>query len=78
MDDSNHHIFPTTLKHDDHNHDCGCVKCYFNNVTFAPKIEFVWIIEYFLIFITDYSYVNNSKKSNLYIISCPRSPPLYK
>ncbi len=78
MNNSGFDIFPTTFKHDHHDHHCGCVKCYFNKIAVVSKIEFVWIIEYFLFFTILDSYTKNLKPSRLFNLAYPRSPPLYK
>ncbi len=78
MSNSALHIFPTSIKHDDHDHDCGCVKCHFSKITLTPKIEFVWIIEYFLLFTIQDSYTKYLRAARLFSPSYPRSPPLYK
>jgi len=70
------YLFPTSIQHDSHDHDCGCVKCYFSKITLGPKIEFVWIIEYFLTFTIQNSYINNLRPSRRFSSSYPRSPPL--
>ena len=68
---------PNTFEHDHHNHDCQCVKCYFDKLNIAPKIESVWLIEYILLFIIDNTYSNQFVKSYFFNSSNPRSPPIY-
>lgn len=71
------HLFPTTFVHDDHDHNCGCVKCYLNDIVNAVKIDFVWLIEYNLLFVFFNSECYQIKDQNLHNFFSPRSPPLY-
>ena len=73
----NFHWLPKTLIHDDHDHDCACVKCYLTDVVSIAKIEFVWIIEYILLFTVLNSESNRLKDYFLCSSSRPRSPPAY-
>ena len=41
MSDANIFKLPTTFKHNHHDHDCSCVKCYVDKLTIIPKVEFV-------------------------------------
>ena len=66
---------PTTLIHNDHDHDCGCVKCYLSDIANTTKIEFVWIIEYILLFTVFNSESNRLKNFILFNSTRPRSPP---
>ena len=69
---------PSALVHDEHNHDCGCFKCYLSDIVSASKIEFVWIIEYIALFLV---FESESKKLKTYFLCSSlttRSPPLYK
>ncbi len=72
------HLFPTTFTHDEHDHNCGCVKCYLNDIVNAVKIDFVWLIEYHLLFIFFNSTSNELKSYNLSNSFSPRSPPKNK
>ena len=72
------HLFPTTITHDDHDHNCGCVKCYLNDIVNAVRIDFVWLIEYHLLFIFSNSEYNQIRYYILYNSFSPRSPPLYR
>ena len=69
---------PSTLIHDEHDHHCGCVKCYFTNIISIAKTESIWIIEY----ISSFTIFNSeSSKLNIdyfWVASSPRSPPLHK
>ncbi len=49
MSDANIFKLPTTFKHNHHDHDCSCVKCYVDKLTIIPKVEFVWLIDYFFV-----------------------------
>ena len=71
-------LLPSIFIHDEYNHDCGCVKCYLSDIVSAAKIEFVWMIEYVLLFITFNSESNKIRTEFFYSSFCPRSPPLYK
>ena len=76
MEETNLLKLPTTLKHDEHDHHCGCVKCYLTNVVSVTKIELVWLIEYILVYTTLNS---ESDKLKLYFYKdyfTLRSPPL--
>ncbi len=69
---------PITLTHNEHDLNCGCVKCYLSDITTASKIEFVWMIDYILSFII---FNSESKKLKTYLFSrhfTTRSPPIYK
>lgn len=68
--------FPTTLHHDEHDHCCGCVKCYFNNIINIVKIEYVWMIEYISSAIVFNSEASKLDPLNLKTTYSPRSPPL--
>jgi len=68
---------PTTLIHNDHDHDCGCFKCYLSNIVTATKIEFVWMIELILLFTVFNSESNKLKNYFLCNSYKPRSPPTY-
>ena len=72
------HLFPTTFTHDHHDHNCSCVKCYLNDIVNAVKIDFVWLIEYHLLFIFFNSVYTQTKYYDLYNTFSPRSPPLYR
>ncbi len=67
---------PTSLHHDEHDHSCGCVKCYFNNIISIVKIEFVWTIEYILSFTIFNSETIRLDPFDLNVTYSPRSPPL--
>ena len=76
MSDANIFKLPTTFKHNDHDHDCSCVKCYVDKITIIPKVEFVWLIDYFFVLLID-DYDNNQfLRDNYYRSSNPRSPPV--
>ena len=49
MSDANIFKLPTTFKHNHHDHDCSCVKCYVDKLTIIPKVEFVWLTDYFFV-----------------------------
>ena len=69
---------PSALVHDEHNHNCGCFKCYLSDIVSASKIEFVWMIEYIPLFLV---FKSESKKLKTYFLCSSlttRSPPLYK
>ena len=66
---------PTTLTHNHDDHDCGCVKCYLSDIVSTTKIEFVWIIEYILLFTVFNSESNRFKSFILLNSTRPRSPP---
>ena len=66
---------PTTLTHNHDDHDCGCVKCYLSSIVSTTKIEFVWIIEYILLFTVFNSESNLFKNFILLNSTRPRSPP---
>ena len=66
---------PTTLTHNHDDHDCGCVKCYLSSIVSTTKIEFVWIIEYILLFTVFNSESNLFKNFILLNFTRPRSPP---
>ena len=66
---------PTTLTHNHDDHDCGCVKCYLSSIVSTTKIEFVWIIEYILLFTVFNSESNRFKNFILLNSTRPRSPP---
>lgn len=68
---------PTTLTHNHDDHDCACVKCYLSDIVSTSKIEFVWVIEYILLFILFNSESNRLKDYSLCSSSRPRSPPAY-
>ncbi len=68
---------PTTLTHNHDDHDCACVKCYLSDIVSTSKIEFVWVIEYILLFILFNSESNRLKDYFLCSSSKPRSPPAY-
>ena len=69
--------FPTTFIHDLHNHDCRCVKCYLSDIATVSKIEFVWVIDYILLFIV-FNSESNKLKTNLFCRAfSTRSPPSY-
>ena len=53
MSDANIFKLPTTFKHNHHDHDCSCVKCYVDKLTIIPKVEFVWLIDYFFVLLID-------------------------
>ena len=72
------HLFPTTFTHDEHDHHCGCVKCYLNDIVNTVKIDFVWLIEYHLLFIFFNPVSNELKSYNLSNSFSPRSPPKHK
>ena len=72
------HLFPTTFTHDEHDHNCGCVKCYLNDIVNTVKIDFVWLIEYHLLFIFFNSISHELKSYNLSNSFSPRSPPKHK
>ena len=76
MEETNLLKLPTTLKHGEHDHQCGCVKCYFTNVVSVTKIELVWLIEYISVFTI---FNSESDKLKLYFFKdyfTSRSPPL--
>ena len=66
---------PTALTHNHDDHDCGCVKCYLSSIVSTTKIEFVWIIEYILLFTVFNSESNLFKNFILLNSTRPRSPP---
>ena len=66
---------PTTLTHNHDDHDCGCVKCYLSSIVSTTKIEFVWIIEYILLFTVFNSESNRFKNFISLNSTRPRSPP---
>ena len=69
---------PSALMHDEHDHNCGCFKCYISDIVSASKIEFVWIIEYTSLFAI---FESESKIFKTYFLCSSlttRSPPLYK
>ena len=68
---------PTTLTHNHDDHDCGCVKCYLSDIVSTSKIEFIWVIEYILLFILFNS--ESNRLQNYFLCSSirPRSPPAY-
>ena len=69
---------PTTFLHNAHNHDCRCVKCYLSAIVTVSKIEFVWMIDYILLFIA-FNCESNKLKINLLCRAfSTRSPPSYK
>ena len=76
MEERNLLKLPTTLKHDEHDHHCGCVKCYLTNVVSVAKIELVWLIEYILVFTIFNSESSNIKSYFFKDSFTTRSPPL--
>ena len=66
---------PTSITHNHHDHDCGCVKCYLSDIVSTAKIEFVWIIEYILLFTVFNSESNRLRDFILLNSTRPRSPP---
>ena len=67
--------FPISFKHNEHDHNCDCVKCYISNVSFFPKNVFVFFIEYIEL-ITFFNPDFNRLKAFDFINSFnPRSPP---
>ena len=70
--------FPITFIHDAHNHDCRCVKCYLSDIVTVSKIEFVWVIDYILLFIIFNSESNKLKKDHFCRAFSTRSPPSYR
>jgi hypothetical protein len=76
MSDANIFKLPTTFKHNHHDHDCSCVKCYVDKITITPKVEFVWLIEYFFVLLIDDYHNNQFLRDNYYKPSNPRSPPV--
>ena len=67
---------PTTFTHDEHNHECGCVKCYFTAIVNIHRVDLIWIIEYILL-LTIFNSQSNKLGSCCPIESIsPRSPPL--
>ena len=66
---------PTAIIHNHDDHDCGCVKCYLSDIVSTAKIEFVWIIEYILLFTVFNSESNRFKNFILLNSTRPRSPP---
>ena len=76
MEETNLLKLPTTLKHDEHDHHCGCVKCYLTNVVSVTKIELVWLIEYISIFTIFNSESDKLKPYFFKNYFTSRSPPL--
>ena len=68
---------PKTLIHNEHNHDCGCLKCYINNIISATKTEFIFLIDNIVLLKI---FNSEPKKLKKYIISSSfttRSPPSF-
>ena len=68
-------LLPTSIFHDDSNHNCGCVKCYFNKITLGRKILFIWLTEYKYTFLVLNAITTRIKPSWCLNSISSRSPP---
>ena len=69
---------PTTLIHNEHKHECSCIKCYLSDIVATAKIEFVWMSEYIALFTIFEAESDKLKKYSFCSSFTTRSPPLYK